>query len=164
LKIGDKVAHIDDNLEGIVSKIDNHKVSFISDEGFVYTYDETKLVVISSDFETVINKQNIIKKDKKSRKKPIEKSIPEFDLHIEKILSKHKHLSASDKLDIQKREIERILNKMKRSHHKEIILIHGHGKNVLKNELIKILKHKSLQYFDASYQKYGGGALRVILK
>jgi dsDNA-specific endonuclease/ATPase MutS2 len=45
----------------------------------------------------------------------------------------------------------------------KIILIHGNGKGVLKNEILKLLKSNFSTYkiSDASMQKYGTGALEV---
>jgi dsDNA-specific endonuclease/ATPase MutS2 len=45
----------------------------------------------------------------------------------------------------------------------KIILIHGNGKGVLKNEILKLLKRNFSTYkvSDASMQKYGTGALEV---
>ena len=165
MKIGDKVSHINNNLEGKVINIYGNQITFLSKDGFEYSYDKKQLVLIGEELNNVLSKQKIIKKDfskVKNRKKNIK--IPEFDLHIEKIQAKHHHLDVATKLQIQLEEVNRIINKMKRSHYKEIILIHGHGKNVLRKKVIEIIKNKGFVYFDASFQKYGGGAIQVKIK
>jgi dsDNA-specific endonuclease/ATPase MutS2 len=45
----------------------------------------------------------------------------------------------------------------------QIILIHGNGKGILRNELLKLLKKNFSTYkiTDASMQKYGTGAIEV---
>ncbi len=164
MKIGDFVAHIDDDLEGKITDIDGNIINVITIDDFVFKIPENKLVVIDSTIDKSLKNKKIISKDKLKPKKKNYPKIPEFDLHIEKVLPKHQHLDSALKLEIQLKEAERIINKMKTSHHKEIVLIHGHGKNILRKELEKLLKHKSIQFFDASYQKYGGGAIRLILK
>ena len=54
-----------------------------------------------------------------------------------------------------------IQNKNKRG--LKIILIHGNGKGILRNELLKLLKKNFSTYkiTDASMQKYGTGAIEV---
>ncbi len=165
MKPGDRVAHIDQAIEGIITKVEGNKISFETSEGFIYQFPADKLVKIGEDLEKKLVKQKIPKKDKKASnfRNKIEK-IPALDLHLEKIISKHSHLSASAKLDLQLQEARLFLQKHSRSHHREIIIIHGHGKNVLKESLKQLLKEKGYEYYDASYSRYGGGALRIRLK
>ncbi len=165
MNIGDKVAHKDKDLEGIIVNIDGDLVTFQSQEGFEYSYNQNDLVLIDGLLDKTLVNQKInpkITSNKNIKKLPVR--IPEFDLHIEKIQPKYKHLSPDMILEIQLNEAQRILQKMKKSHHKEIVFIHGLGKQVLKKELIRILKQKGFQYYDASFQKYGSGAVRVILR
>ncbi len=165
MKSGDRVAHIDQAIEGIITKVEGNKISFETSEGFIYQFPADKLVKIGEDLEKKLVKQYIQKKDVKTKKyrNKIEK-IPVLDLHIEKITSRHFHLSASAKLDLQLQEARLFLQKHSRSHHREIIIIHGHGKNVLKESLKRLLKEQGYEYYDASYTKYGGGALCIQLK
>ena len=165
MKIGDKVAHKDQDISGIILKIEGDFITIESEEGFEYTFNENDLVLLDNLMDNTLANQKL--KPKEASIKKLKKSsakITEYDLHIEKIQLKYKHLSPDMILEIQVNEAERILHKLKKSHHKEIIFIHGHGKQILKKELIKLLKQTGYQYYDASYQKYGGGAIRVILK
>jgi dsDNA-specific endonuclease/ATPase MutS2 len=168
MKIGDKIAVIDDRLEGIVTAVSENNIHFETDEGFQYIYPMDKVVVIASELQEKLNKQKIISKDKdgklQQKKKYKQNEIPVFDLHIEKIQARHKHLSVAMILEIQMKEVERIIHKMKRSHYKQFILIHGEGKGILRKEIVKVLKYKGLTYTDASYQKYGNGAILVICR
>jgi len=165
MEIGDKVQHIDDDIEGIVTSISRDSISLISSEGFEYQYPKEKLVVLGDDLETKLKSQIIPKKDKQKSKTPNKtKKYPELDLHIEKLTPTDKHLSGQAKLDLQLQEVQRFLNRLKRSHHTEAVIIHGHGKNILKNKIQKFLNEKAYVYYEASYAKYGGGALIVRLK
>ncbi len=163
MKKGDKIAVIDDQLEGIVTAVSNDKIHFETNEGFQYVYPIDKVVVIENSLQDQLKNQKILPKDRHKTAKKITKTniTPVFDLHIEKIQVKHRHLPAALKLEIQIKEVERIIRQIKRSHHKQFILIHGEGKGILRKEIIKILKDKGLQYTDASYQKYGNGAIQV---
>jgi len=165
IKIGDKVSVVSDDLEGIVVAFQKGIVSFETADGFVYKYPKGELVQLTGIMADALSNKRIVPKDKKQIKKQHKStSTPVFDLHIEKIQARHKHLPVAQKLQIQLDEVRRILNKYKRKHYKEIILIHGQGKGVLRSEIIKILHKKGLQYTDADYTRYGGGALLVEIK
>ncbi len=165
MKIGDRVQHIDSNMEGIITSIQPGKVFFITQDGFELSFSPHKLVVIGKDLEKEFLKKVHSIKDKPTKKTIKKKqAVPELDLHIEKLLLSHQHLSGAAKMEIQLQALDRFLDKMKRSHYTEAVVIHGHGKNVLKNRIIKRLKEKGYVYYDASYAKYGGGALKVRLK
>ena len=164
MKIGDRVAVVDDNLEGIITSISDNQVSFEDEDGFEYDYPVSDLVVINNALNLDIFGQKI-PFDKK--KKPLQKSsgtvkTPVYDLHIEKLQAKHRHLSAGQKLDIQLQEVRRILQRFKRQHYRELVLIHGQGKGILRQEIEKILRQQNFQFADASYQKYGSGAILVL--
>ena len=164
MKPGDRIAAIDDDLEGIVKKIDTQIVYFITDEGFTMQLPVDKVVVIDNFLDENLKQASIRPKETSSKKTPRSKSTnrPVFDLHIEKLQPKHRHLSPAQKLDVQLNEVKRIINKMKRKHYPEFVLIHGEGKGVLKREIEKILRQNNLKHTDASYREFGNGAVLVI--
>lgn len=166
MKIGDKVAVINDDLEGKIIQIMPKEIRFVSRDGFEYVYKKNQLIVIQKSLEETLKNKHFIPKDlvSKKRKRNKQTGTPVFDLHIERIQAKHQHLSNGQKLTMQIDEAERIIHKMKIKHQKRFILIHGLGQGVLKLELIKLLKLKGLTYSQASFQKYGEGALEVVLK
>ena len=164
IKVGDKVSAIDDNLEGIVEKVENQTVFFITEDGFTMQLPVKKVVVIDVFLDEKLQEKRFIPKDKTDKKpaKQTSEKTPVFDLHIEKIQPRHHHLNAGQKLEIQRNEVKRIINRMKRKHYKEFVLIHGKGKGVLRKEIEKILRQSGLSYTDASYREYGNGAVLVI--
>ncbi len=165
MKIGDKVSVIDDNLEGIVTHVNENTVFFTSSEGFSYQYPKHKLVSLTDELAENIQQKFLINK---ASKKPIHlqrlnpKTPPVYDLHIEKLIKNHRHLPSGQKLAIQLKEVDNILNRFKRQHYKELVLIHGDGKGVLRKEIEKILRYKGFNFTDASYQKYANGAILVL--
>jgi len=164
MKIGDRVAAIDDDLEGIIEKIDNQIVYFVTDDGFTMQLPVDKVVVIDNFLDEILKRNSIRPKETSLKKTTRSKSTnrPVFDLHIEKLQPKHRHLSSGQKLEMQLNEVRRIILKMKRKHYPEFVLIHGEGKGVLKREIEKILSQNNLKYTDASYRNYGNGAMLVI--
>ncbi len=164
MKIGDKVSVLDDDLCGIVTLIKDNLVTFETSEGFSYQYPKSQLVCLTDELTNNINLHFLKDKEpigtvhpKLNPKKP-----PVFDLHIDKLLKNHRHLSPGQKLSIQLKEVESILNRFKRQHYRELVLIHGQGKGILRKEIEKILRHKGFEYTDASYRLYGDGAILVL--
>jgi dsDNA-specific endonuclease/ATPase MutS2 len=167
MQLGDRVAVIDDTLEGIITKIKGDQITFLSDDGFDYTFSKNQLALMPKDFNPSNIKPPVSKTSDKSIKKtkpPKQPNTPVFDLHIEKILPRHHHLSSGQKLQMQIDEFDRILYKLQRQHYKEAVFIHGQGTGKLKQEIIKMLKSKGMQYAEAPYAKFGKGALLVFLK
>lgn len=86
----------------------------------------------------------------------------EVDLHIEMLHEDATNLSAHEAFEVQMRYFRvcmnhAILNKMKR-----VVFIHGVGKGILKDEILKELKqYDNIHFFDAPMSKYGVGATEV---
>ncbi len=112
--------------------------------------------------EKAIPKPPSFVKEKKNRH---EGPVPEFDLHIEKLVKSKHGLSNYDILTIQtdtaKRHIEfAIANRIPK-----IVFIHGVGEGVLKSELDFLLgRYDSIDFQEANYQKYGQGATEVYIR
>ncbi len=94
------------------------------------------------------------------------KSRYEIDLHIEKLVSNSRQLSAAEKLHIQVREFEKALELAMVTHQRSVVFIHGVGKGVLKAEIHQILlatqqKGKIRAYTNNFDTRYGYGATEV---
>ena len=164
MKPGDKVSVVDDILEGTVIEIIQNSVTFTDTDGFEHTYPIDRLVVIP---KSGINLDKIKppKKDNSNTSKKVSKKNQDtlvVDLHIEKLQAKHKHLDNNQILSIQLQEVKRKLFSFNNKHYQKLILIHGEGKGVLKREIEKILKQQHYDYTQASFQKYGTGAILVL--
>ena len=87
----------------------------------------------------------------------------EVDLHIEKLTSDFNNLSASQMLDIQISSFEKAFDKAVLDNVRKLILIHGIGNGVLKNEIHRRLaKSPQIKHFkDAMKEKFGYGATEV---
>ncbi|MDI9310756.1 MAG: Smr/MutS family protein [Limnohabitans sp.] len=174
--IGDKVSVLDDNIDGIVLKINQHRVTIETTDGFELTYSENELILIESsvllnDFskanfnsikqEKEIPKSRSFVKEKKSRK---DEMVLEVDLHIEKLLPNKKGMSNFDILTLQTETAKRQIEFAIKNRIPKIVFIHGVGEGVLKAELDFLLgRYDNLTFQDANYQKYGLGATEVYL-
>ena len=172
LKIGDKVAVLDDVLKGIIVNVDSEYCSVETSDGMVYKFTSSELVKIDveqhelskfSDINSSLLKEKILdNKPKKSLFKKEKKEIVlEVDLHINKLVKSTRKMDNYDmlnlQLDVAKNKIEFALTKRI----PKIVFIHGVGEGVLKSELHRILNKYPVKYYDASYKKYGLGATEV---
>ncbi|MBS9768179.1 MAG: Smr/MutS family protein [Flavobacteriaceae bacterium] len=176
MKIGDKVAVIDDVITGIVTKIDNNTVSLVDENDFTFRFFKNELVVIEQEQSDLSKYINIAHQDllaekrnfseKKRKKTPVKKGKQppmEVDLHIHQLIDSTRGMDNYDMLNLQietaKQKIEfAIAHKISR-----IVFIHGVGEGVLKNELEFLFKKYNTEYYPASFQKYGFGATEVYI-
>lgn len=175
LKVNDKVAVLDDDLEGIVSKIDGGNIEITTAEGFVMRFEASELVKIDVplddlarenpvDIEEVLKEKKLPQKPKSVRVKPKERNAPpmEVDLHIEKLVRSTRGMNNYDMLTLQMDTVKRQLNFAMQKRIQKVVFIHGVGEGVLKAELDYLLnQYDNLKFYDANFQKYGLGATEV---
>lgn len=103
-----------------------------------------------------------IGEDKKNISRKQEQNIWEVDLHIEELTDDYKHLTNGEIVDIQLRHARTIIDKARKNKINKIVFIHGKGKGTLRQELLNLLMgYTFLEYYDASFKRYGGGATEV---
>lgn len=90
----------------------------------------------------------------------------EIDLHIGQLLDNLNGLSNADMLKYQLAKFEEVMSENIKKKGQKIVFIHGKGNGVLRNEILKILKHKysSCYVQDASFLEYGYGATLVKIR
>ncbi|VXB74577.1 DNA mismatch repair protein MutS [Flavobacterium sp. 9AF] len=177
LKIGDKVAVLDDAIDGVVTKINQGVITIHTTDDFVIEFKAEELVKINKDSLTnlfssksasqVISektepKKRSFVKEKKSRKDDF---VLEVDLHIEKLVPTVKAMSNYDILNIQIDTAKGQLDFAIKNRMQKIVFIHGVGEGVLKSELEFLLqRYEQVTFQEASFQKYGFGATEVYIK
>lgn len=172
LKPGDKVAALDDDLEGVVIEV-GQLIKIETTEGFLMDFNPRELVKIEKpieelpidvDLNRVLQEKQTPKKPKSRKVKPKERNAPpmEVDLHIEKLVNSFRGMSNFDILNLQLETAKRQLEFAMRKRIQKIVFIHGVGEGVLKAELDYLLnRYDNLKFYDADYQKYGQGATEV---
>ncbi len=176
MKIGDRVSVIDDTITGVVTQIEGNSVSIVDENDFSFQFLKNELVVLGaeqSDLSMYINitHQDLLTEKKEFSKKKKTPVLPkkgkqppmEVDLHIHNLIDSTRGMDNYDILNIQletaKQKLEfAIANKIPR-----IVFIHGVGEGVLKNELDFLLKRYKVDFYEASFQKYGFGATEVYI-
>lgn len=171
-EIGQKVAVLDDVLKGVIVSIEEGAINVQDSDGMHYQFDKSELVIIKKEqfelskysdisnslFEEKAAETNQNKSHFKKQKNDV---VLEVDLHINQLLKSTKGMDNFDILSLQvdtaKRKLEYAISKRI----SKVIFIHGVGEGVLKSELVYLFKRYPLNYYDASYQKYGMGATEV---
>lgn len=177
-KINDKVSVLDDAIDGVVLSVQKDQVTIETTDGFVMTYFVNELIKINetSSLDNLIRSNALLKKDidvnpPKKQNQPkfksdnIEKGVPEFDLHIEKLVKSKGGMSNFDILNLQTETAKRHIDFAIKNRIPKIVFIHGVGEGILKAELDFMLgRYEQISFQDANYQKYGLGATEVYFK
>lgn len=176
MKIGDTVSVLDDAFSGVVTAVDNGRVTIVTSDGFEFDFLEHELVVIDDaislhDFIEMDVATVISEKESSDRKKiPTKKSkkrkehVFEVDLHIHHLIPSTKGLSNFDILNIQMAEAQRQLDRAIANRWQTVVFIHGVGEGVLREELYTLFRrYENIDFFDAEYQKYGLGATEIYI-
>jgi hypothetical protein len=88
----------------------------------------------------------------------------EVDLHISALRDNYEQLSPREILTIQIGVFERMLESAMANNYTRIVFIHGIGNGTLKQSLIDRIKdYGDLEFRNASFTKYGNGAIELIL-
>ena len=175
---GDKVAVLDDAIEGVIISVKNDDITIDTTDGFELTFKRSELIKVGdssainqaskfSDIEIakvqkVTKNQHRVNIEKKSRK---EEFVLEVDLHIEKLVKSFKHMTNFDILNLQVDTARGQLEFAIKNRIPRVVFIHGMGEGVLKEELDFLLgRYSEITFQDANYRKYGLGATEVFLK
>lgn len=88
--------------------------------------------------------------------------VMEVDLHLHKLVEDERVLSDGEKLRFQLEFFERRLNTAIRERKKRVIVIHGVGEGILREEVRKMLQfYTGLRFDDADPRQYGHGATAI---
>jgi hypothetical protein len=176
-KIGEKIGFLHEKGGGTIIKIDHENRFVILDEsGFERPFLKSEIVKIHSnnyqldgytnkvnDDESLSTMNYFVKKEllNGSTKKS---DVWEIDLHIEELLDSHIGLSNTEILIKQMTEFRSFFKRAQEKSISKLIVIHGVGEGVLKNEIRTFLsKKENVEFFDASYLDYGKGATEIRL-
>ncbi|RLD85114.1 MAG: DNA mismatch repair protein MutS [Bacteroidetes bacterium] len=170
-KLGDKVAMLNEPISGTIIKISKEQVVILAEDDFEYECNISEIVQNSNLIDLLdevmsenINPKKTVYPNPGSKVKNNNKSeIFEVDLHIYELVSSEKGMSNFEMLQIQISTAKNNLEMAIRNRQQRIVFIHGIGAGILKNELYKLFKKYPLEYYDASYQKYGQGATEVFI-
>ena len=175
---GDKISVLDEAVDGIVLEVKNNQIVIETTDGFVMTYFVNEVIKTNNSRDLYaksgsFNSQQVIKEKEipkprsfvKEKKPKFENPVPEFDLHIEKLVKNFRGMNNYDILTIQTETAKRHIEFAIRNRIPKIVFIHGVGEGVLKSELDFLLgRYEMITFQDGNYQKYGLGATEVYFK
>lgn len=175
--IGERVAFVDDDIKGRVKAIREDRIVVESDDGFDYTCRASEIVsqetareglsdfIKDADWDYVAHDKYAEKRrpTPPTYKNQREAPVRVLDLHIEKLVKSPRGMSAGDILDYQLRYVRNAVDAARREGVvKRMVLIHGVGDGILKEELRHLLDgYARCRYCDAAYYLYGEGATEI---
>ena len=177
-KLGDYVLVLDEDLSGIIKRIDGHTISIETNDGFLIDFQKNELVkkdknqsiktdlFSNSSISAVVSEKEIPKRKNQPKVRAKDRYEPtmEVDLHINQLVRSSRNMSNHDMLTLQldtaKHKLEFAISKRIQ----KIVFIHGVGEGVLKMELEYLFgRYANVKFYDANYQKYGLGATEVYI-
>ncbi len=185
IAIGDEVNFLDEAGGGVVLRLAlKGRVVVRTRDGFELEYPVGQLVrrekssayVVSDHHAQLVASNDLmterIDKDKgkgasinnsgKAPKRVDDPSVMEIDLHLEKLIENDAGLSDGEKLRYQLDYFERMLNTAIRERKRRLVVIHGVGEGVLREEVRKALQYyEGCRFDDADPRRYGYGATMI---
>ncbi|WP_047545888.1 Smr/MutS family protein [Psychroserpens sp. Hel_I_66] len=174
-KVGDSVSVLDENIDGVISKIVDDTLFITTDDGFEMEFlsseviknkSLTSQIFVDTNASAVIDEKENSGKRRSVKVKPKERSLPamEVDLHIHQITTSNKHMDNFEMLNLQLDTARHKLEFAIQKRIQKVVFIHGVGEGVLKAELEYLFgRYDNVKYYAADYQKYGLGATEVYI-
>lgn len=161
--VGDTVAYLNTTGTGTVREVKGVEVLVADENGFDNWHHERELV-IRKRMEVGEVPQKDSPRPATTGNKPLRPGTYEKDLHFPSLVDFPKNYTNRQMLDIQVNAARNAIDHARRSGIKKVILIHGVGEGILREEIHRMLERMDkLQFYDASYDKYGSGATEVEL-
>ncbi len=128
------------------------------------------MVVDSSSLEDALRQKKEERAARRNERQPVKRpskpQVLEVDLHIGSIIDTTAGMSNADILNCQIDEFRKVMDANLHNYGQKIVFIHGKGEGVLRQALMKELKHryKGHDVQDASFREYGYGATQVTIR
>jgi len=161
MKIGDKVSVIDENLDGIITSVQEKMVVFKDDFGFTHQYPKEKLVSKNPDFYENIK---VEKKNEQSKPKSNKNAANHLvlDLHFNKLVKNPADYESFERLFLQKEKLLETLEFCRKNNLKKLEIIHGIGDGVLQNIVFDVLKGMTnIEFEDHEFFFHSSGSVMV---
>jgi dsDNA-specific endonuclease/ATPase MutS2 len=159
----------------VISVLGAHRYLIVDEDGFERIVSANELIKIHGTDYKIPENENIkvledglLMKDthvsvkEKSHTGARDQDLWEIDLHIEALIDSHRGMSNSEILDRQMRELRTFYQAALQKRIRKLVIIHGVGEGVLKQEVRDFLSCKTgISFYDADFRTYGKGATAV---
>lgn len=166
LSIGDRVRLLDEAREGLVEALKSNEALVRFDPDFAEWVPVRELVQGQLPLEELTG--STMKEGSATPKMDSQRSetgLKEVDLHLGALLDFPGRLSASEALEFQLKTAKQALSDCRRARIPRLVLIHGVGEGVLRAKISEWLEGlEGVEYYDASYARYGRGATEVRIR
>ena len=170
-EIGDTIRPLDDTGEFTISRVAGNFIYAEDEHGFDHEFLENEIVLVRHNLLAGITTTHAkskfdvdrgkVSKAHKSNKK---KQWLEVDLHAGILLGNTTGWSNHEILTEQLKVARQTVGEARAKGYNFCVLIHGKGSGRLKEELLKMLSHLNrVEFYDADYKSYSGGATEVKL-
>jgi len=172
INIGDKIKFLDSEGGGKVLSVAGNYYLILTDDGFEENHHIQGLVKVDETLEKSLKTTHIpdgfTKSTHKVKKDSIYKSktplVWEIDIHIENLLDNFYQMSNYEIVNYQLEKCENIIHKALKAKIHKLVIIHGKGQGVLRNEVHNLLYSFRLDFKDSDYMRYSGGATDVFFR
>ena len=177
-QINERIGFLYEKGGGVIKSFEENRVIVEDEDGFDRTFLLSEIIKIHGEFydlpddavvqinmdDTISRKNHTVTKQAMTgSKKPVETW--ELDLHIENLVDSHGGMSNSQILECQMKELRNFYKRAKDKHIRKLIIIHGVGMGVLKEEVQAFLdKKEGVEHYDADFRDYGKGATAVEIR
>ncbi len=166
---GDVVKFIDEVGGGkILEILDTNEAIIESDTGFDEKHPISSLVKVNEETNSsyayrsiplTVNKPEQPKKQ--TKKVDVKGPVWEVDLHIENLIPNYRNLRNYDIVQYQLKYCQQTIERALLRNVYKLVIIHGKGEGVLREEVHSLLRRYNVEYRDAIFEKHGGGATDV---
>lgn len=178
-KVGQKIVFLHEVGGGtIIKPLNRGRITVEDEDGFEhacfpneiaavhgedYKINVEEIVALNDDESYATIRHQVKKGNLTGKRKPVD--VWEIDLHIEEISDSHRGLSNTDILMKQMRELRTFYQRAKAKRVRKLVIIHGVGQGVLKEEVRSFLDlQEGLEFYDADFREYGKGATAVEIR
>lgn len=182
---GDRVSLLNEVGGGtVLAIVGNRQVKVLTDDGFELVFGTGDLVLVHCDPSLSVSEHDarlrasndrlaeMVERGKgrgatmanggQPHKQGYDPHVVVVDLHLEKLVADENSLSDGEKLSFQLGFFERQLNTAIRERKKRVIVIHGVGEGILREEVRKTLQfYNGVRFDDADPRIYGHGATAI---
>lgn len=163
MKIGDKIALLDEDLKGLIKKIEKDFIVIEDEYGFERKVQPEEIVLENAEIYKSQPITSKVEPTEKPTSKPAKDETMLLDLHFNQLVDNPDQYSSWDRLFLQKQKLEETLAFCRENRIKRLEVVHGLGEGVVQDMVLKVLRSQTgLEFEDDDFFKNQSGSVLVI--